>query len=84
MSADQQNQTVSEAYLIGIKEGRSFLRDWIRRNGELTPGQIEGFIQNLNKLLKQGFAYPMNDTFRGERDFWLNQLKSFNRPLTRA
>lgn len=62
-------QQISEAYVLGIKEGRSFLtscpdmtltemrdaRDAARRNAGTHGGE-------------------MAELFRGERDFWRNQI----------
>lgn len=61
--------TVSVYYIEGIKEGRASFE----RNG-LAVAQDE--LSNLTSTIK-GFAAsnPVGQMLRGERDFWLNQLK---------
>ncbi len=64
-------QTVTGEYLSGIKEGREYLK----RFGKQSADEIRAHIRNLDACLARGFAKPMADGFRGERDFWSNQLK---------
>lgn len=69
--------TVSESYLLGIREGRSFYDSWIEIHGqEPTVEDIDGIIDNLTAQFGRGFNCQMNDVFRGERDFWRRKLKS--------
>ncbi len=60
---------VSIYYLEGIKEGRqTFERDGL--------AHADDELRNLNSTLK-GFSAdsPVAQMLRGERDFWLNQIK---------
>jgi len=63
------SQTVSEEYLEGIREGRQMFR---RHGIELAHEELD----NLKRTIK-GFAAssPVGQLLRGERDFWVNQLK---------
>jgi hypothetical protein len=60
---------VTEAYLLGIKEGRASLK----AHG-VSIAQDE--LANLKSTIR-GFAAssPVGQMLRGERDFWLNQIK---------
>lgn len=62
--------TVTESYLLGIKEGRDY-------KNRFSPDRAEigEMIANLNKLISMRFNKTTADTYRGERDFWKNQLK---------
>ena len=62
-------QTVTECYLLGIREGRDYLK-------QFAPSieEMRALAANCETLLKQGFAREMADVFRGERDFWRNQI----------
>ena len=64
-------QTVTEYYLMGVKEGRETLRKY---GTELIT--IEERISNLKSTL-QGFnnSSPVGQMLLGELDFWKNQLK---------
>lgn len=63
---------VSDAYLLGISEGRSLLRslDYVP-----SVADMEAFADNCSAQLQRGFDKSMADTFRGERDFWRNQIR---------
>lgn len=67
---------VTTEYLMGITEGRSFLNHLKREDSGfvLTKGICLDRIQMCNESLKLGFSKTMSDVFRGERDFWKNQL----------
>ena len=62
-------QTVSEHYIEGIKEGRKALEKY---GMEIAHDEL----RNLNSTIK-GFSAstPVGQMLRGERDFWKNQLK---------
>lgn len=64
-----QNQ-VSDAYILGIKEGRSLLA----HNPDFTLQDMQACAENCKRLARD-FSQPMRDVFKGERDFWLNQIK---------
>jgi len=61
---------ISSAYIDGIKEGRNLLR----ANPDMTRTEMEMRLITLNVLCKN-HSYAMKDFFKGERDFWKNQLK---------
>ncbi len=61
----------SKAYIEGIKEGRQLLK----ANPNYTRDDIEAIITNVKSTLK-GFTGEVADMLRGERDFWINQLKT--------
>ena len=64
-------QTVTQEYLMGIKEGREILKKY---GTELIT--IEERINNLKSTLK-GFekSSPVGQILLGELDFWKNQAK---------
>lgn len=64
--------TVTLHYLDGIKEGREIFK----REG---MAYAQARLDNLRRTMK-GFAKgsPVGDMLRGERDFWINQLKKGN------
>jgi len=64
-------KTVSESYLLGIAEGRELLRQY----GPWSRDDMQRMAENLHDLARQGFAPEMRDMFKGERDFWRNQLR---------
>jgi len=62
---------ISQAYIMGIKEGRALLT----AEPSFSRSEILDIIDNLTSTLKRGFAGDVADMLRGERDFWKNQLK---------
>lgn len=64
-------QTVTAAYLLGIKEGRAFLR----ANPGLSIDGMRACLATSQLLLRSGFSGDVAEMFRGERDFWKNQIK---------
>jgi hypothetical protein len=62
--------TVSAAYIMGIKEGRKLLQS----NPDFTREDIQVIISNIKSTLR-GFSGDVAEILRGERDFWINQLK---------
>jgi hypothetical protein len=60
--------TVSETYLMGIREGREFLK----RYPDSDP-QHE--YEACRRTLREGFSGVMAEFMRGERDFWKNRIK---------
>ena len=67
-------QTVSQAYLLGISDGRLLLKRF-RADGIADLDTFKAALTNCEELLGQGFASDMRDCLRGERDFWRNQVK---------
>lgn len=62
-------QTVTPYYLDGIREGReTFKREGMQ--------DAHAHLANLRETIK-GFdaSSPVGQMLRGERDFWVNQLK---------
>ena len=62
---------VTAEYIAGIEEGSAFQK----ANPDFSRQDIAAHIDILKRCLARGFAKPMADMFRGERDFWINQLK---------
>lgn len=67
--------TVTDSYLLGIREGRSLLQSIKARGESVTIADMQAFADNCASNLRRGFARELSDTFKGERDFWLNQIK---------
>lgn len=62
-------KTVTQEYLEGIKDGREVFK----KEG-LTYAQDH--INNLKETIKRFDASsPVGQMLRGERDFWVNQIK---------
>jgi hypothetical protein len=62
-------QTVSEEYLMGIREGR----DTLRRHGMDIAAQE---LDNLTRTCRMFAAdSAVGQMLRGERDFWKHQLR---------
>ena len=61
--------TVSEMYIEGIKEGRKYFE----KHGAADAADT---LANIVSTIK-GFpaSSPVGQMLRGERDFWLNQMK---------
>jgi hypothetical protein len=62
-------KTVTQEYLNGIKEGREYLK-----KEKPDTATMRDILDTLRRTLK-GFTGPVAETLRGERDFWINQLK---------
>lgn len=60
-------QTITRAYILGIKEGRSLLKAY-------PDIDKQSALDTARKLARQ-HSGDMKDMFRGEADFWKNQLK---------
>ena len=62
--------TVSEMYLEGIKEGRASFK----KHGVAVA--LDNLV-NLNRTIRGfGASSPVGQMLRGERDFWINQLRA--------
>ena len=70
-------ETVSDDYLLGISEGRTFLRAWPEYNrGEaMTVDDMRQCEAACSANMARGFSGAMREVFRGERDFWRNQIR---------
>jgi len=64
--------TVTDSYLLGIKEGRALLRSLPESP---TLDELHRFAANCTDLLAMGQSREMADMYRGERDFWRNQIE---------
>lgn len=61
------NQIISESYLLGIKDGRETLNYF----PDLCPKtEYEGSAR-----LMASHSGDMKEFFKGQRDFWKNQIK---------
>ena len=61
---------ISSHYILGIKEGRSFLNHYPDISLDEIKGEIDAF-----KRLMRSHSQPMKDVFKGSLDFWKNQLE---------
>lgn len=59
---------VSQAYLMGIREGREFLKAF----PDCDPAEE---LAACKAMLAQGFSGDMAEFIRGERDFWKKQVR---------
>ena len=72
----KRQSTVSEAYLIGVSEGRSLLK-------RLKADKLDSLetrrsaLLNVQTRLKMGFGGEMREALRGERDFWKLQVENW-------
>lgn len=66
-------KTVSQAYLLGIREGRSLLRQF-ERDGIADIETAKRALANSRECLALGFSGEARDAIKGERDFWANQV----------
>jgi len=71
------DRTVTQAYLLGISEGRAAFR--ALGPGDDLSADARTTLDILQTLLRQGFAGDMRDCLRGERDFWRNQVKQLSK-----
>lgn len=62
---------ISDAYILGIKEGRSFLSN----NPGMTKDDMQSAMANCSSNMAS-HSQPMKDIFKGQRDFWRNQIKN--------
>lgn len=75
------NQTVSDAYLMGIREARAIFNDFVLDNVMLTEELIASLIQTEVELVRD---FAGTEMYRGSRDFWKNQLKKFRAKADKA
>lgn len=68
--------TVTQAYLLGISEGRAAFRALDPDDDLLADARA--MLADCEALLKQSFVGDMRDCLRGERDFWRNQVKQLS------
>ena len=70
----QANQ-VSQAYVLGITEGRASLK-YVTANGIDRDSYLASAISNLKALLAQGYSGEARESLRGQFDFARNQLRA--------
>ncbi len=63
---------LTQNYLNGIKEGREYFKQYGK---DFSLAEIKSHIENIKNQIKNGNSDDMRDFLRGERDFWINQLK---------
>lgn len=72
------HQTVTAAYLMGIKDERELLQ---QERDEFTNDPL-GFSRDMlasaRLTLNQGFSGDMAEYMRGSRDFWSNQVRKYS------
>lgn len=64
-------KTVSESYIQGISEGRAYLKEFPNQ----TADDIKHHLVNIRATINFS-ALEVKEILRGERDFWINQLKT--------
>jgi hypothetical protein len=67
----------SAAYIEGICEGRRLWK-FLTASGELTLEAAQAELDATKRCLRQGFSGDMAEAFRGERDFWAQQVKKLS------
>lgn len=67
-------QTVTHAYLMGIREGREFWQ-LLEREGRANLESARECLGHVQECLAMGFTGEIRDMMRGERDFWQQRIK---------
>lgn len=67
---EAKKEQYSQAYLLGIKEGRAFLK----QNPNLSIQVMQKLKKDCDRLMRD-HSHDMKNAFKGERDFWANQIK---------
>lgn len=63
---------VTEAYLLGIKEGRNHLNNFPELINDIETMQT---IAYSSTVLAKNSSGEMKEFHKGDRDFWRNQIK---------
>lgn len=63
-------QTISQAYALGISEGRALLKE----NPGFTRADMQRCMENASDCMRT-HGGDMREAFKGQRDFWKNQIK---------
>ena len=69
------SQTVTHAYLMGIREARSMYRQLQADCGAVDVETARAMLANACQCLEMGFKGDIADSIKGERDFWRGQVK---------
>lgn len=64
---------VTQAYLMGIREGRDHLKNFPELKDDRQTMQT--LATNAAQLMRH-HSGDMRELFKGERDFWRNQLRA--------
>jgi hypothetical protein len=67
-------KTVSQAYVMGISEGRALWRTF-EAQGIANLETAREALANCETCLGMGFAADARDMLKGERDFWRQRVK---------
>lgn len=67
-------QTVTQAYLMGIGEGRAMWRQ-LESEGRANLETARECLGHVRECLGMGFAGDVAEMMRGERDFWNQRIK---------
>ena len=67
-------QTVTHAYLMGIREGREFWQ-LLEREGRANLESARECLGNVRECLAMGFAGEIRDMMKGEQAFWEQRIK---------
>lgn len=71
-------QTVSDGYMMGVKEAREIKNKLEAANIKLNPDLIHRLLQTEIELCVQFRGSEVADLYRGSRDFWKLQLKKLS------
>lgn len=66
------SKTVTEEYLMGIREGRAMLKKY---GMEIAHEELDNLTRTARTFTASS---PVGQMLRGERDFWRNQIKKAN------
>ena len=67
-------RTVSEAYLMGIRDERRLYKI-LQAEGADMRVEARSLLTNIKATLAEGFSGEMAEYMRGSRDFWANQVR---------
>lgn len=76
-------ESLTAEYISGISDARQLMRaslpDWQREHGEAAHESLcrDMLASTLHALKQPGYPKLIRDGWRGERDFWLGQLKRY-------
>jgi hypothetical protein len=68
-------QTVTHAYLLGIREARAMHRQLQADCGCVDVTIARAMLDNACQCLAMGFSGDIAESIKGERDFWQGQVK---------
>lgn len=66
---------VTAEYLDGIREGRALLRSIRARGERVMRDDMQRFADDCRDTARTFAPGPVKDTLKGEREFWLTQIK---------